>query len=77
MKNECDFCGKIPLSRVAYTISTNQKWHMRLIEFEGDYILAIEKTGSDKIYGKRIRYCPFCGRKLDEKGDRNDEAKEL
>lgn len=77
MKNECDFCGKRPLLRVSYAISTNQKWHISLKEIEGNYILAIEKTGSDKMYGKRIRFCPFCGRKLDEKGDRNDEAKEL
>lgn len=77
MENECKFCGKKPLLRVAYTISTNQKWHMSLKEIDGNFILAIEKYGSDKMYGKRIRYCPFCGRKLDEKGDKDNEAKEL
>lgn len=54
MKNECDFCGKRPLLRVSYTISTNQKWHMSLKEIDENFILAIEKNDSDKMYGKRI-----------------------
>ncbi len=75
MDKECKFCGERPLLRVSYFISTNQKWSMSLKEIEGNFILAIEKTGSDKMYGKRIRYCPFCGRKLDEKGDADNETK--
>lgn len=73
MENECKFCGKRPLSRVSYAISTNQKWHMSLKKIEGSFMLAIEKLGSDKMYGKRIRYCPFCGRKLNNEEENQNE----
>lgn len=67
--NECKFCCNEPRKRILYTVSPNQKWVMSLKKIDNNFVLAIEKIGSCKSLGKKIRFCPFCGRKLNDKED--------
>lgn len=72
MENECKFCCNNPVKRIGYIISQNQKWAIRLQKVEEIFTLEIGKDGSDKSFIKKINYCPFCGRNLNEKGGKAD-----
>lgn len=73
MENECNFCCDERIKRIGYTISPNQKWIMILRKIDDAFVLMIEKDGSCKEFGKKINFCPFCGRKLiDEEENQNE-----